>query len=79
MKINIKDLQPLGEFLRSDNNNVIDNLRELSAKELRISGGGKTDLDDDEYFYTTKPGDRCIAIAASHAIPPSVLYKCPKE
>ncbi|MGL5942473.1 MAG: hypothetical protein ACRC2S_19265 [Waterburya sp.] len=39
MGINIKDLQPLGSSLLSGKENVLDNLRELSPKELTISGG----------------------------------------
>jgi hypothetical protein len=41
MGININDLNPLGASLLSGNETVLDNLRELSPEELRISGGGK--------------------------------------
>lgn len=45
MGINVNDLagelQPVGASLLSGNENVLDNLRELTAEELRICGGGK--------------------------------------
>ena len=45
MGINIKDLdgslQPIGASLLSGNESVMDNLRELTEDEQKISGGGK--------------------------------------
>ena len=43
MGIKINDLQPLGASLLSGNESLMDNLRELSPEELRISGRGKKD------------------------------------
>lgn len=44
MGININDLQPLGSSLLSGKENVLDNLRELSPKELTISGGAANQI-----------------------------------
>ena len=41
MGIKIDDLQPLGASLLSGNESLMDNLRELSPEELKISGRGK--------------------------------------
>ena len=45
MGININDLdgslQPIGASLLSGNESILDNLRELSDQEQKISGGGK--------------------------------------
>ena len=41
MGIKINDLQPLGASLLSGNESLMDNLRELSPEELKISGRGK--------------------------------------
>ena len=41
MSIKIDDLQPLGASLLSGNESLMDNLRELSPEELKISGRGK--------------------------------------
>ena len=43
MGIKINDLQPLGASLLSGNESLMDNLRELSPEELKISGRGKKD------------------------------------
>ena len=43
MGIKIDDLQPLGASLLSGNESLMDNLRELSPEELKISGRGKKD------------------------------------
>jgi len=40
MGININDLSPLGASLLSDNESFLGNIRDLSAEELKISGGG---------------------------------------
>ncbi|MGL6339845.1 MAG: hypothetical protein ACRC80_11975 [Waterburya sp.] len=79
MGININDLQPLDSSLLSGSNKALGNLRELLPKELKITGGKKDD--DDEYFYTSQPGDGCIPIASTNVYPASgyFLYRCPKE
>ena len=43
MGIKINNLQPLGASLLSGNESLMDNLRELSPEELKISGRGKKD------------------------------------
>jgi hypothetical protein len=40
MGININDLSPLGASLLSDNESFLGNIRDLSAEELKVSGGG---------------------------------------
>ncbi len=40
MGINITDLSPLGASLLADNESFLDNVRDLSTEELKISGGG---------------------------------------
>ena len=56
MGINFDDLtnspNPVGASLLSGNESILDNLRELSPEELKISGGGKKGGGDPLYIET---------------------------
>ena len=56
MGINLDDLNnspnPVGASLLSGNESILDNLRELSPEELKISGGGKKGGGDPLYIET---------------------------